>query len=268
MLALVLAGCAGFGAAGGDGAGGRTVNPALGETPTPAATPTGGYPAGVSPADVDVERTIDAHRTALTNGSDSWTVSFTRTVTGPEGTVERSSARVLVDGNRSLYTFERVRGDARLASAHWRNGTASASRRVDWRGNVSVEGRPRDSGGPVGLDPTGGAWLYAASVDTRPTYAGVEATENGTVTLLEASEGRIERSGLPDRRHVRLSARIDERGIVRSLTLTYDVFLGDDPGAVTVELRTSSVGSTTLQRPEWVDPALANANADGDAAAD
>ncbi|MFC7096768.1 hypothetical protein [Halobaculum marinum] len=259
VVLVVLAGCTSFGVGGGDG-GARTVNPALAETPTATATPTGGFPAGVSPAGVDVEAMIDAHRAALANGS--WTVSLNRTVVGLDGEVERSSARVLVDGNRSLYTFERVRGDNRLANAHWRNGTAAASKRVSWRGDVTLDGRPRDAGGPAGLDPTGGAWLYAASVDTRPSYAGVEVTPNGTVTLIEAAEGRIERSGLPDRRQVRLSARVDERGVVRSLSLRYEVFLGNEPGSVTLSLRTTNVGSTTVPRPEWVDRALANATVD------
>ncbi|MFC7135497.1 hypothetical protein [Halobaculum litoreum] len=128
---LVCAGCAGFGGAGDAGA--RTVNPALAETPTATPTrptPTGGFPAGVSRDGVDVEALIDGHRAALTNGSGSWTVSLTRTVEGPEGVVERSAARVAVAGDRSLYTFERVRGDNRLASAHWSNASVSASRRV------------------------------------------------------------------------------------------------------------------------------------------
>ncbi|MFC7069641.1 DUF7537 family lipoprotein [Halobaculum lipolyticum] len=266
---LALAGCAGVGAPGDAGA--RTVNPSLAETPTAtptAPTPAGGFPPGVSRDGVEVERLIDGHRSALTDGADAWSVSLTRTVTGPAGTVERSAARVTVEGNRSLYTFERVRGENRLASAHWSNASASASRRVSWRGDVTLEGRPGDPGAPVGLDPTGGAWLYASSVDTRPEYVGTRETPNGTVTLIEAAEGRIERSGLPDRRRVRLSATVDERGVVRSLTLRYAVFLGTDPGTVAVRLRVRDVGTTTVPRPPWVADALANATAEGDAAGD
>ncbi|MFC7135498.1 hypothetical protein [Halobaculum litoreum] len=126
---------------------------------------------------------------------------------------------------------------------------------------MTLEGRPGDPGAPVGLDPTGGAWLYAASVDTRPSYAGTEATPNGSVAVIEAAEGRIERSGLPDRRQVRLSATVDERGVVRSLTLRYAIFLGNDPGTVAVRLRVDDVGTTTVPRPPWVAEALANATA-------
>jgi len=257
-LLLVSAGCTDAITSGGD-ASGRTVNPALADTPTATPTPRGGFPAGVDRGGVDVERVIDAHRAALANGS--WTVGFTRTVTGPDGTVERSRARVVANGSRTLSTFERVRGDDRLASAHWSNGTAAASRRVDWEGAVSLEGRPGEPGVPTGLDPTGGAWLYAAFLDVDPRYAGSESTDNGTVTVLRGEAGRIERSGVPDRTSVRLRARVDADGVVRSLTLRYEVFLGDDPGVVRIELRTSAVGTTTVPRPGWVDRALANASA-------
>ncbi|SHG76906.1 DUF7537 family lipoprotein [Halobaculum gomorrense] len=257
-LLLVLAGCGA--APGGDGDG-RTVNPALANTPTAASTPPGGFPAGVDRDGVDIERVIDAHRAALAN--DSWTVTITRTVSGPNGTVERSRARVLVSGSRTLSTVERLRGDDRLTSSHWTNATAAASRRVGWEGAVRLEGHPNDPGVPAGLDPTGGAWLYAAFLDTDPVYAGTEPTDAGSVTVLRATAGRLERAGLPDRRKVRLRARIGADGVVRSLTLRYEVFLGGDPGVVRVELRTTAVGSTTVPRPEWVDRALANATADG-----
>ncbi|MXR39834.1 hypothetical protein GRX01_00460 [Halobaculum sp. WSA2] len=258
-LLLVLAGCADA-VGSGDDAGGRTVNPALADTPTATPTPPGGFPAGVDRGGVTVERVVDAHRTALANGS--WTVTFTRTVAGPNGTVERSRARTLVNGSRTLSTFERVRGDDRLGSAHWSNATAGASRRTDWEGAVSLEGRPGDPGTPTGVDPTGGAWLYAAFLDTDPEYAGTESTDGGTVTVLRGKAGRIERAGLPDRTSVRLRARIGADGVVRSLTLRYEVFLGDDPGVVRIEIRTTAVGSTTVPRPEWVDRALANASAE------
>lgn len=264
-LLLAFAGCADAVGSGGD-ASGRTVNPALADTPTATPTPPGGFPAGVDRDGVTVERVIDAHRGALANGS--WTVAFTRTVSGPNGTVERSRARVLVNGSRTLSTFERVRGDDRLASAHWSNGTAAASRRVDWEGAVDLEGRPGDPGVPMGLDPTGGTWLHAAFLDINPRYAGTESTDRGTVTVLRGEAGRIERSGVPDRTTVRLRARIGDDGVVRSLSLRYEVFLGDDPGVVSIDLRTTAAGSTTVPRPEWVDRALANASAGRGTSAD
>jgi hypothetical protein len=259
-LLLTLAGCGDAVSSRGDAVG-RTVNPALADTPTATPTPPDGVPAGVDRDGVAVERVIDAHRAALAN--DSWTVSFTRTVSGPNGTIERSRARVLANGSRTLSTFERVRGDNRLASAHWSNATAAASRRVDWEGTVSLEGQPGDPGVPRGLDRTGGAWLVAAFLDTDPRYAGTGSTDDGAVTVIRAAEGRIERAGLPDRTTVRLRARIDADGVVRSLVLRYAVFLGGDPGVVRIELRTTAVGSTTVPRPEWVDRALANSSADG-----
>lgn len=259
-VCLVVAGCAGFA---GDNGGARTVNPALAETPTATPTPPGGFPTGVDRDGVDTEELIAAHRTALGNGS--WTVTLTRTVAGENETIEQSQAVARVDGPRLLYTFERVRGENRLATAHWSNATASASRRESWRGNVTLSANPAEAGGPTGLDPTGGAWLSAVFVDMRPEYAGTEQTANGTVTVLEATAGRIERSGVPDRRQVRLRARVDGAGVVRSLVLQYDVFLGDDPATIRIALRTDAVGSTTVPRPEWVDRAFANATGDGSA---
>lgn len=253
-VCLVVAGCAGF--AGGDG-GPRTVNPALAETPTETPTPPGGYPTGVDRDGVDTEELIAAHRTALGNGS--WTVTLTRTVAGENETIERSQAVVRVDGPNLLYGFERVRGENRLATAHWSNATASASRRVSWRGNVTLSANPSEAGGPTGLDPTGGAWLSAIFVDMRAEYAGTEQTADGPITVLEATAGRIERSGVPDRRQVRLRARVDSAGVVRSVVLQYDVFLGDDPATIRIALRTDEVGTTTVPRPDWVDRALANA---------
>ncbi|WP_435062580.1 hypothetical protein [Halobaculum sp. EA56] len=262
-LLVVAAGCAGIVDSGGDGGDERTVNPALRGTPTATATPPDGFPPGVDAGGVDVDRLIDAHREALAGGS--WTVTLTRAVEGPNGTVERSRARLRVDGERRLYTFERVRGDDRTASAHWSNGTAAASRRVDWEGNVSLEGRTGDPDGLPGPGPAGGAWLRAAFLDVRPSYAGTESTAYGTAFVLHAREGRIERAGLPDRRRVSLRARIDTAGVVRSLSLRYEIFLGSAPGTVAVVFETTAVNDTTVPRPEWVDRALANAS---EAAAD
>jgi len=260
-LLVVLAGCAGGVGDTDGGDDGRTVNPALAGSPTPATTPPGGFPAGVDADGVAADRVVDAHRSALSNGS--WTVTLSRTVRGPNGTVERSNVTVRVDGERSLYAFERVRGDDRLRSVRWTDGSASASRRVDWEGTVTLAGRPDDGGVRRGLDPTGGAWLRAAFLDTSPVYAGTETTEAGAVAVVEAEEGRVERSGLPDRRDVRLRARIGADGVVRSLLLRYETFLGTDRGSVRAAVRTLDRGSTTVPRPDWVDRALANATASG-----
>ncbi|PSQ08427.1 hypothetical protein BRC97_00740 [Halobacteriales archaeon QS_6_71_20] len=231
------------------------------DSPTPTATPPGGFPAGVDADGVDVDRVVDAHRAALSNGS--WTVTLSRTVRGPDGVVERSRAAVRVDGARSLYAVERVRGDDRLSSVRWTDGSASASRRVDWKGTVTLDARPNDGGIRRGLDPTGSAWLAAAFLDTRPVYAGTDSTEAGVVTVVEAEAGRVERSGVPDRRNVRLRARIGETGVVRSLVLRYDTYLGDGRGSVRIVVRTLDRGSTTVPRPDWVDRALANATTSG-----
>ncbi|UIO99408.1 hypothetical protein Hbl1158_12875 [Halobaculum sp. CBA1158] len=266
-VVLVLSGCAGAlpGVAGDDAGDGPTVNPALAGTPTPEATPAGGYPVGVA-ADgtVDAERLVAAHRDALATGAaanGSWTVTLTRRIAGPDGTIERASARVRVNGSDRLYTVERVRGDARLRSVRWSNGTASASRTVDWDGNASLVGRPADGDGRRGLDTTGGDWLTAVLRGLDATYVATESTPNGSVAVVEASAGRVEQFGSPDRRQVRLTARVADSGLVRSVTLRYRISLGNEGAVERVTVATTRLGATTVPRPDWVDRALATATA-------
>jgi hypothetical protein len=141
----------------------------------------------------------------------------------------------------------------------WYRGDIVRNRFVDADRTERFWGTDRaQPGGPI-RNPTSRnvAADDLAAVDLR--VVAEETVDGVTVTHLR---GRgltdVDRLALPplvaDPRNVSLVARVDESGVVRSYTLTFDATFSGDGRTLRVrrEHRVSSLGEATVERPDWL----------------
>lgn len=255
LLALVvLAGCSGVT---GPSGGTETLTPAPVATP-PTATPTASaLPPGVTGNGVvDISRLVDAHQTAITNQSYTWTASERTDGRrgNPTGTNVRYVATVANESTYQFFTNHRIvwrSGRPRylgnysefatreLRYAHYRDtenntqfsrtGPAPARVRV---GGIAVTAIER-------YLPAANATVAVTRVDGQRYY---ELRGRGIDTPVAA--GGV--------RNYTVSALLRPDGFVRSLTARYRVTADGRSRQVTYEYRYSGLGTTTVERPEWV----------------
>jgi len=234
------------------------VTPA--EVPEAPATPaTESPPAelapGVGPWGVsDPARLADAHAAVLADRS--FTVRGATTQRYANGTVRSRSGRVVMmsaDRRRFLAVStrqSRAEHDFRLeqyanGSHVLRKSTAGAHTRYSvLRG---PDGTPR---GPLSLYPDnatnrGGVSRLLGLVDAEVTGSRVEDGRR----LYDLS---VEGDGPSWLERLRLTATVDERGLVRSYVVSYTVTREGRQVRVTVEFSVTRVGSTTVPEPSWV----------------
>ncbi len=250
-VALLLAGCGGFAA--GPTTGGPDGGPTL--TPAPVPETPGTFSPGVSDTGVSVGRVIDTHerRLATTNytstsrqvvtGSEGrmWTVNHTRRIGNGE---RRYAGRIEYD------VVEFPLGRLPDPYEYWANETAYASRRFVSEDDSFYGFSEGDVDG--GVDPSP---LLARALSAVP----VAATERPRGATL-SGEG-LRRAGrfpnppyLENPRDVSLSARVVDGVIVR-WRLRYDATVDGRTVRVVRTARIDRVGSTTVERPDWVDAA-------------
>ncbi|MFC6794708.1 hypothetical protein ACFQFH_10650 [Halobaculum halobium] len=197
-VAVLLAGCG----AGTGSDGGRTVNPALADTPTASPTPTAqpSYPPGVTAERVDVRTLARSHDRALRDVNS--TVRFRRTAVAANGTVlstrrsviERASGRLGGDyvRNGSLPGEDAppIRG-----FAFWTNGSVTALRTVDDDGTVSYRAVPGEPPTVASTDDSGEGLLVAAFDGTGVRLTDTVAIAGERLYVLTAERERLNRSG-------------------------------------------------------------------------
>lgn len=276
VLAVMLAGC------NAPLVPGETPSPTLDATSTPSATTTPSTRGTERPAPADVGISADgvvdpgtladAHDGHLRNRS--YTSVRTVTVQRPDGTtVVRKRQRVVVAAGAERFSWNETREvdgeapswllalfDGPEAERAFSNGTttviarvADGERSVNSYDQTVLEG-PQFPG--PGRSFTGREFVSRTfgGVETRVT--GVKR-RNGTVRYrLTATDGphEFEPGAGPAAATVRsLSASVERSGVVRHLALRYTVEHEGDRFVVATVLSVSAVGSTTAERPAWVE---------------
>jgi hypothetical protein len=262
-LLLVVAGC------GGDGTASTTTEPTTtqptteptqpprttieGETEPPFSAER--LPPGVATdGSVDVSRLAAAHAEALAGASFALDLNLTRTV-AVNGSTRRvaASQRTLTDGDGEfLLRFENPQ--VGIGQTTWGNDSTAVSR-VTAQGSTSY--RPADpalvrenlSARPfVDQFLAAGAYSVAVAGEDRVLLTAdaprTDAADRigGSVSAVDAYEGR---------------AVVDRQGRIRHLSVNADVSLANGGSAtLDVSIGLSGLGSTDVERPEWVAEAL------------
>ena len=270
-MAVLLAGCDAVDS--GSGTGERSTS-TLTPAPVPEeAGPDGGrlLAPGLSTRGVfDAGALVEGHRTALTTRG--FVLTRNRTVLRANGTGRALNAvglRVVVGPGADSYHLTRVErstrewptADAYALIAVWYSDPVVRNRFVDeswverhWEQDRSV------SGGPI-LDPA-----QAESVRTDLSAVDLRVVGNETVdgvTVYRLAGSRLAEPAeltfppiLSDPHDVTMVARVDERGVVRSYTLSFGATFDGGPVRVRRTHRITGIGTTTVDRPGW----LARAN--------
>jgi hypothetical protein len=280
---LVLAGCGGVWpvddpASGGvDGDATSTVTPA----PLPEEEPE--FPPGVDRRGVvDAERLAEAHGTAIANAS--YTVRSNRTVEYANGSLRSSLVvEVALARNRTFLATAATAGPGApvflgvppARATFWSNGSLYV-RRFTTRGETTYNqfdpgqqfagtwrywARTVPFGGRSGRPGS----FYTETLGVVPTrVTGRETAGNASLVHLvgRGSPGSVEGTpldgggSLGSARNVSLRATVDQRGVVRSLSLDYDATADGRPVHVSWTVHYRAVGRTTVGRPSWFDRAV------------
>ena len=272
VAAVLLAGC-GASVPGGEAASTPTLTPV--EVPEERG-PAGGLllAPGLSTEGVfDAEALASAHRSSLTESG--FALARNRSVVRPNGAagtgrLNAVGVRATVAPSVEAYRFTRVERSSRewpIARAYaligvWYDEPAVRNRFVDETRFVRYWGQDRAaSGGPV-RDPTRSERVGEDLAAVALRVVGNETVDGTRVYRLRGS--RLVAPGelvfpplLSEPRNASMTARIDERGVVRAYTLTFDATFGGDRVRVRRTHRVSGIGTATVERPGW----LAEANA-------
>lgn len=268
VVVVTLSGCAGFGS-GGDG-GARTVNPALGETPTvsPTPTPEPDYPPGVAADGVDVRALTTAHDRSLQRVNS--TVRFERVVVAENGTTLATRRSVTEEAGEQLgflYTesgrLPGEEGPALDSFGFWTNGSVTATRTVNGSGGVTYQIIPGEPPSVSNTDDSGEGLAFAAFVGTDLRLMGTTVEDGEMLYVLRTDHERLNRTGRRPLQNVSGVAYVTADGVIRSYDLRYTATYGSGDDAVTATTTDRfrvSVDDTTAAPPEWVGKALANAS--------
>jgi hypothetical protein len=254
LVLVATAGCSGL--AGQSGPDAPTV--------TPAEVPRHDSPPGVSvdPAAVDPDTLVEAHTSVLANrsvtlrkstvrraadgrrlGSRNWTVQY-----APD---RRFFADMTAEGDLSTYPWGK-------RSAYWANDTRAAVLRSVY-GTLEVRGgRPANVIPPFERTLAGRLEVLFSEVSLDRVVR-IDGSDPAVYRLVGTASGEVAGSALRSGariRNVTLSARVDERGFVRRYTLAYTDHRDSGRATVQVRVRFTDVGTTTVQRPPWVDQGL------------
>lgn len=272
LVVVALAGCGEI--VPGVGERDPSSTPTLTPVPVPVETDSAGgrvLAPGLSTNGVfDDDALVSANRAELTDRGfvmvRNWSVfrpNATSSGDGPRTLVAVGIAAVVEPG-ADTYRFTRVeRSDRRwpIVSAYtlfavWYSDPMVRYRFVDDRRGERLWGQERAaSGGPM-LDTT-------ESEDVRTDLSAVDlrvvgnATEDGTRVYRLRGTGIVESAELDvppllsAPHNATMVASIDERGVVRSYTLTFDATFDGGPVRVRQTHRVTEIGTTTVEAPAW-----------------
>jgi hypothetical protein len=249
---VLLAGCSGLPTA--DPA--TPVTPAaVPEEPTTRAGPTVLAPGLTDAGVTDPGRLAEAHAAVLADRS--FTARQATVQRYLNGTVQSRSERVVRMGpdRRQFYSLSirqsRENDDWRLEQ--WANGShvlqvSTTDDRTEYAVLRGPEGQPRS---PRSLFPdnatnSGGIGRLLALVD--PTVAAsrtVDGLQRHTLSV------RADEDSPPWLEDLRMTAIVDERGLVLAYSVSYTVTRDDEELRVTVEFTITEVDSTIVSRPSW-----------------
>jgi hypothetical protein len=271
-IAAVLGGCGGT--VPGDGGGGPGSTPTLTAAPIPEDTgPSGGalLAPGLSANGVfDDEALTTAHRTELTE--EGFVLVRNRTVVRPDASapggvrmLNTVNFSVVAEPDATAYLLTRVERSDRawlIADGYtlisvWYRGPLVRNRFVNDDGLARYWGQNHvRSGGPI-LDPTDAADVREdlSTVDLR--VVGEDRVGGTRVYRLQGSgfTGTTEPTFPPlltDPHNATMTARVDERGVVRSYTLAFEATFDGGPVRIRRTHRVSEIGTATVGTPAWV----------------
>lgn len=266
LLAAALVVVAGYGvySAAPQQAGESPAESAATPTATPPGTATTAPPEQLAPGLTD-EGVVDswalshAHANVLLNAS--FSVSSVETRWASDGSHRSRSAGYVqvTEGGTPLYFARDISGDDRGPSELdadvelWREENVSYARFVSENGTSYRESTPTQDilSGPI----TGWDAIYTLFTGTNTTT--VERVERNATTLYRVVSTSQPRPGLStrERSNYSLSALIDPSGLVHRYRVTYDAHEDGRTLHVARTWRLSSVGSTTVEQPGWLDEA-------------
>ncbi|WP_277552806.1 hypothetical protein [Halobaculum limi] len=262
-LCVVLAGCGGAVSPTSDDT--RTVNPALGETPTTSPTPERwDGPPGVTDSDVSVTTLAAAHQNALANRSvtvrRSTVVVYDNGTLAHDPTVTTWSDRdqQYVEIRATTWPFRLLRNQS-VNRSYWRNDSVTVVRQQLTNGSAETSVQSESLPRSIAVDPSGRDLLVSALVRFDLEYAGGTVVEGDSLHVLRAAD---DATSNPNIENVSIRVLATDAGVVRAATVQYhnDRYGPDrEPATVTVRFGLSNVSNTTVPRPAWVADTLANA---------
>ncbi|MFW5963388.1 MAG: hypothetical protein ACOCQM_00885 [Natronomonas sp.] len=246
-LTLLLAGCGQFGAFDSQQTGTATPVP-LEE----------GAGTGISDTQVTPDVVAAAHAEALT--PTNYTLRIRQRTSGPDGRTLRTTTRYreVGTGGTSHWGFVRYNATVPVLQEfgtvdYWRNESHVATRFDSPLRQVRVGiWRPEDTGPIVAPSnaPTLRALLIASDADVAERFS------NDTVRLTGSSQypgATVETPPqLTDVRNVSGDFRVRADGVITEWRFAYDATFGGERVRVVRTGRIESLGSTTVERPEWV----------------
>ncbi|WP_224448842.1 DUF7537 family lipoprotein [Haloprofundus salilacus] len=204
----------------------------------------------------DAEALASTHRRSVE--SRSRTAAMRTQVTAAENGSLLSNrsyvVRVADDGRRlAEQTGDSRTDDEYRPRVYWYDPNVSeyAARSGANDGEVSYT-YSRETNGELFSDGTYADRLY--SLFTVLNVSVAPETVDRSVHRLEASERSLLFDGR-ELRNVTLTARVDYSGVVRSYELQYETERGGTSVRITERVRITDLGSTEVERPEWVETA-------------
>jgi len=255
LVLVVLAGCSGITGPSGETA---TVTPAPVQTPAPPTPESNILPPGVNgDGVVDVARLVRAHQTVLTNQSYTWNArKHTSGRRGnPTGTDIEYVAHVANESTYRYWTNHRI---------VWRNGrprylgnysefATSSARYVYFEDTENNTQYDRTSPAPARVRvgrmtlsaierylPATNSTVAVTRVDGQPYYE-----IHGTGIDTPVAPGGVT--------NYTVEALVRPDGLVYSISVRYRIAAADRSRRVEYEYAYSQIGTTTVDRPAWVD---------------
>ena len=266
LLLLVLAGCNGLAGPADER---RTVNPDLDSTPSPTARPVpdAEYPSGVSAEGFDPRALTDAHVAALENRSNA--VRVHTTVLAANGTTLLSRAATTRENGSALSVSLVTSGaspDFRGKTTdyrYWSDGDATFERREGPNGTHVTEELLGGAGPRIGFTTTGRSVVKPILLAAEFEHVGTERRGNATAHLLTATPDSYEYSRVGETWNVRLAVAVAPTGVVEWMLVRYDARVRGVEVTFVRRFRVFDVGTTTVERPGWVEDARRDGDADG-----
>ncbi|KTG09139.1 hypothetical protein AUR64_15190 [Haloprofundus marisrubri] len=217
---------------------------------------------GLTSAGVENAETLArTHRDALR--SQSRTTTLTRTYRAENGTAVANTSSVTraAAGRGGQLVESEASGPARSRVAYfsdstvvWYDSSTSelATRTESDSGEIRYSYRQGNRERLPTPDGTYTERLYEVFSSTNLTVA--PETVDSSVHRLEGSTSQLRLDG-EQLSNVTFTARVDYTGVVRSYELRYETDRGGLPVRVVERFRVSDVGSTDVERPDWVETA-------------
>ena len=269
MLVVLVAGCSGF-------TGGDEPTPTL--TPGEAPEPTTVYPPGVDESGVVAPDALAEAHTDRDDGR-SYTLISNRTVRYENGTLRAEiSTRIELATDRSFVVSVAtdgpdgplLLGEPPASAVYWSNGSTYARALTrdgrttyntftppdQYTGTWRYWTRTVAFGGRAGYS---GQTIREVFTSVPTTVVGRETRNGTTVVRLAGSSAESSDFAAPEIDSVTnltLQAAVDTNGLVRLLQYRFDGTVDGEPVVVERTIRYEAVGSTTVEKPSWLDRAV------------